>query len=379
MRKKISALIIKQLQETITAREQEELEQYAAKSETNRQFVSDFTNYETLLNEVRDSYKWFREDDLARIKKGLSTWGDVWRYSAVAAAVLLLLFGLWYYSPGKKKTNLLIVDVPATSFDSSLKALLKTSSGAVMNLDLFYNGPLMNTLLTKSDSQLIYPVNYMTAKPGIDTLETPKGSLYSLRLPDSSTVWLNCASILRYPNSFTGPERVVYLDGEAYFEIAENRSMPFKVVASGIEIRVTGTKFNVKAYKNERTVRTTLLEGSLKIRARQKTESLKPGEQAVITNNGKLKKINADSTRASALAWKSNQFDWNHTPLETIVEDICNWYGLKSVYKVNVHSFPYSATLNRSRPLNEILTLMELNMPYKFKQEGNNLLILQAD
>lgn len=379
MRKKISALIIKQLQGTITAQEQEELEQYAAKSDENRQFVSDYTNYETLVNEVKDSYKWFREDDLAGIKKCLSIWGYVWRYSAVAAAVLVFLFGLWYFFPGKKKMNLLIVDVPATSFDSSMKALLKTSSGAVINLDRSFNGPLIDTLLTKSDSQLIYPVNYLTAKPGIDTLETEKGSFYSLRLPDSSTVWLNCASILRYPNSFTGSERVVYLDGEAYFEIAENSSMPFKVVVPYIEIRVTGTKFNVRAYKNERTVRTTLIEGSLKIRAKQKTESLKPGEQAVITNNGKLKKIEADSSPVSALAWKSNQFDWNHTPLETIVEDICNWYGLKSVYKVNVHSFPYSATLNRSRPLNEILTLMELNMPYKFKQEGNQLLITQAN
>jgi transmembrane sensor len=379
MRKRISTLIIKRLQRTITAQEQEELDQYAAISEEYRRLVSELTDAETLMKKVKDSYKWLREEDLADVKKERSESSYIWRITAVAAAVALIVFGLWYYSAGKEKMNLLVVDVPSRTIYNSMKVFLKTSGGTVFNLDQSPNGPLMDRLLTKSDTQLVYPVNYLTAEPGIDTLEIKNGSFYSLRLPDSSIVWLNCASTLRYPNSFTGPERVVYLDGEAYFEIAQKNSMPFKVVAPGIEIRVTGTKFNVKAYKNEAIVRTTLLEGSLKISASQKTESLNPGEQAVITNKGKLKKIKTNKTTASALAWKNNQFDWEKQPLKTIVDDICHWYGLEPVYKATVHSYPYTATLNRSRPLHEILTILELNMPYKFKLEGNFLVILQAD
>ena len=377
---KISTLIIRKLQGVITPPELAELEQFAAQSEENRQLVATLTNHETLLTELKESYQWFGEEDLEvneleeHKKESSGKVRYLWRFLAAAVVVLLLGAVLWYYFPEKKGgTNLL--NIPVKYFNATLKTSEWTIPLSNSGYNKSYKILLGERSLINTDYQLAYPVHRTLINRGIDTLETPKESLYSLLLPDSSTVWLNCASSLRYPSSFSDTERVVQLEGEAYFEIAKDPSRPFKVIARGAEIRVTGTKFNVKAYQKDGIVRTTLLEGSIKIKAKEKTEVLKTGEEAVINIAGQLEKRNVGSRNKNAVAWRKNQFDWSHEPLETIIEDICHWYGLQPVYKELVSTRPYTVIINRSRPIKEVLAILEANSPIKFEPIGDSLLI----
>ena len=104
-----------------------------------------------------------------------------------------------------------------------------------------------------------------------NTVTTPRGGQYNVTLPDGTQVWLNAASSIKFPTAFTGKERNVELSGEAYFEVAKNKSMPFHVSSAGQTIEVLGTHFDVNAYSDEASLKTTLLEGSVKSNQRRLT------------------------------------------------------------------------------------------------------------
>ena len=154
------------------------------------------------------------------------------------------------------------------------KAVLTLGDGSTIVLDDAKNGALAqqgNTKVLKLDGKLTYdPANTKNDEIVYNTISTPRGGQYQIELPDGSQVWLNAVSSLRFPTAFAGKERRVEVTGEAYFEVAKNATMPFKVgivtaSENGTEIEVIGTHFNIMAYNDEAAVKTTLLEGSVKI------------------------------------------------------------------------------------------------------------------
>jgi ferric-dicitrate binding protein FerR (iron transport regulator) len=344
MQSRIHDLVIKQLKGKLSPEERIELDDFKSRSTENKNLVEKLTDPNFLVKAISLSRTLDVDAAWKKVtgKPGAST-VKVRRYFVAAAAIIALACLIWLFLPWKFS-----------------KQPRYTKANPVSNE--FYRA-----VLKKGKS---YEVN-----TAIDTLETSYKSYYRQRLPDGSVVWLNCASSLAFPASFSGKERTVQLKGEGYFEIAKDASKPFKVQVSDMEIVVTGTKFNIKAYGDEGKIHTALFEGSVKIKTKNKIDTLNPGEQAFVSSAGSLEKTGAGSIKKTILAWKENQFLWDKEHLETIIGDICHWYGLRPVFKTNVSFGTYSAVISRERPLYQTLAILEAVTPYKYDVVGDVLII----
>src|SRR5690606_467261 len=190
------------------------------------------------------------------------------------------------------------------------------------------------TVTKTANGQLVYEISEAQNKSEItyNTIETPNGGQYQVRLPDCTAVWLNAGSRLTYPTSFASSDnRRVELLGEGYFEVAKDSKRPFIVVAEQQEVEVLGTHFNVNAYADEGNIKTTLLEGSVKVgSSTQGTKMLKPGQQAINSKgNLEVKSVNTDY----AVAWKDGYFRFNDKSLDMGLREIARWYDVEIVYE----------------------------------------------
>src|SRR5258708_11495474 len=235
-----------------------------------------------------------RSATLSPVRKRVLSLGWV----RVAAAVIVVVTGaVAYRALHKSKINKTIpVATVHTSNDihpGGNKAVLTLANGATIVLDSAHDGLIGqqgNTSIVKVDAgALAYDTkNKHTGEVLYNAISTPRGGQYQVILPDGSKVWLNAASSLRFPTSFVGKERLVELTGEAYFEIAKNAAMPFRVYVvpplgsgrEGINVQVLGTHFNIKAYENEQSIRTTLLEVAVKVKLSASVAGPPPGRQS---------------------------------------------------------------------------------------------------
>ncbi|HJY23957.1 MAG TPA: FecR domain-containing protein, partial [Hanamia sp.] len=219
-----------------------------------------------------------------------------------------------------------------------------------------------------------------------NTLTNPAGSrVVNLTLEDGTKVWLNSKSSLRYPTAFSGKERNVEITGEAYFEVSRissssavsgEASMPFHVNVSGIEVEVLGTHFNINSYDEEGSVKTTLLEGSIKVNKNRETVLLKPGQQAQIT----LLRSTNEPIRVSTpdleevMAWKNGQFTFHNTGLDAILRETARWYNVEVVYvdKINDH---YTVNVPRNIPVSQLFKFIEMSGGVHFSIEGKKIMV----
>jgi len=228
--------------------------------------------------------------------------------------------------------------------------------------------------LIKNDSQLVYPKAFVIPNPETDTLATPRSARFQVLLPDGSKVWLNSTSTIYFPSSFSASERWMYVEGEAYFDIAKDASRPFKIKTPGMEIQVTGTRFNLKAYKDEE-ISTTLFEGSVKIQAGQDSATLKPGEQAVLTRGKKLRKFKDNNAIKKAKAWRQGDFVFHGDNLKAVMEELGRWYDYDVVYTGPISDRTYIGEFVRGMPLREILGLFQTLSGYKITIKGRKIIV----
>lgn len=301
----------------------------------------------------------------------------------MAAAVVLLAVAaaaLWslYENDGRTSQaetdqGILALNPPEDLPPGGNKALLMLADGSVIVLDHTENGILAETsdaqVLKLKDGQLEYRElnSEKHSKPTYNQLSTPKGGQYQLTLPDKSKVWLNAASSIRYPTAFTGNERKVEVIGEVYFEVAKAPGQTFKVVvpsSSGdTEIEVLGTHFNIKAYKNEANIQTTLLEGSVKLRKGRKNAILEPGQQAEI-GRGTIHVLN-DIDTEGAIAWKKGLFQFDDAKLADILKQLERWYDAEVDYE-NIPELHFKGTISRQAYLSQVLRMLEITSNVRF-------------
>jgi ferric-dicitrate binding protein FerR (iron transport regulator) len=180
-----------------------------------------------------------------------------------------------------------------------------------------------------------------------------------VELPDGTKVWLNSSSSLTYPVSFTGKERRVELTGEAYFEVAKNASSPFFVKTSGQTVKVLGTHFNINSYEDERSVKTTLLEGSVVIinNAGKQTANLKPGQQSV--NKAASFDIIDNADIDEAIAWKNGKFLFRNTDLQTVMRQLSRWYDVDVEYQGAIAMRHYRGKISRNVPVSQVFEILK--------------------
>lgn len=306
-----------------------------------------------------------------------------WRWAA-AAAVFLVLVGIGYLLLGDKNENRETVKTqPVEGIKNDItpggdKAILTLADGSQIILDSAHNGDLANqgnVKVIKLNGQLAYKGTGGSAEVLYNTISTPRGGQYQLLLADGSKVWLNAASSLRFPASFIGKERLVELTGEGYFEIAKNENQPFKVdIAGKGVVEVLGTHFNINAYSDAASIKTTLLEGRVKVAASGgATALLKPGEQAQI--NGGIKLVN-DVDTDEIIAWKAGLFQFNRADVVFIMRQVSRWYNVDVVFEGPVSMKSFSGIVSRSNNVSEVLKIME-KAGVKFKINGNRITVMQ--
>lgn len=311
-----------------------------------------------------------------------------WRY-LVAATVFFAAAGATFWALQQRSAtpaNIPVQPQLATAADAqpgSNRAVLTLANGQQINLDSTGNGVLAsqgNMKVTKlADGQLAYnkTSEEKPTAPAFNVLSTPRAGQFSLTLPDGSRAWLNNASSLRYPVSFTGDTREVELTGEAYFEIAKDASHPFRVAvhrgARTSTIEVLGTAFNIMAYDDENAERTTLVEGSVRFVHEGSSALLKPEEQSVLDEQGGLKTLRHVNV-PEITAWKNGYFHFDHASLETTMRQLARWYDVDVEYAGNVPPQEFMGKIQRNLPLSAVLKGLE-NERVHFQLEGRKLTV----
>lgn len=319
------------------------------------------------------------------------------RLTAVAALLLMVsTIGLYFFnnknlSENQQAQNTSRDEQPVITPGGN-KAVLTLDNGTVINLEDAKNGQLANeagTLVTKTQSgQLVYNNKQAQSAGGtaadnahINTLTTPRGGQYQVNLPDGTKVWLNAASSLKFPSTFSGlTQRKVELSGEAYFEVAKVNSpqkLAFVVVSGKQEVEVLGTHFNINAYADEANTKTTLLEGSVKVSQAGRSHNviLKPGQEAVLTADDFVVQ-QADLERS--IDWKSNKFIFKNESLEGIMRKISRWYDVEVVYAGSVpKQETFSGTLSRFDRVEKVLRRLEMTGVVSFKIKDRRITVLK--
>ena len=206
-------------------------------------------------------------------------------------------------------------------------------------------------------------------------LITPPGGKYMLTLADGTRVWLNASSRLSFPSFFTGNQRLVELEGEAYFEVAQNKSQPFLVNAKGTNVEVLGTAFNMMAYLDEANTKTTLIEGAVRVNYKNVSKQLKPGLQAITNSFEPIRVVTADMK--DALSWKDGYFYFKDEPLISIMRKLQRWYNIEVIYhpKANKHQ-TFGGMISSNNYISNILSIMELTDNVHFKIEGRRVMVM---
>ncbi|WP_298733396.1 FecR domain-containing protein [uncultured Chitinophaga sp.] len=306
-----------------------------------------------------------------------------YRWPAAAALVLLILTAAaFYFWQSPLKTAAPRAAAAAGSPDAepgTNKALLTLANGAVVELDSSRTGPIPtqgNASVQSRPGQLVYHQTASAAPASIsyNLLRTPKGGQYQLVLPDGTKVWLNAASSLRFPTQFTEATRSVELTGEAYFEVAGNAAQPFHVKVAGMDLTVLGTRFNIMAYTDEQAIRTTLLEGAVKVTAGKEERLLKPGQQSQLEAGNSIQVIN-DADIELAIAWKNGFTSFRSADIRTIMRQVMRWYNIEVVYEGEIPERVFTGDIPRDARLSELLQLLEVSKIH-FQMNNDRLVVM---
>lgn len=203
-------------------------------------------------------------------------------------------------------------------------------------------------------------------------LLVPRGGEYALQLSDSTRIWVNSESALRYPETFGADVRVVDLEGEAYFAVAKDSARPFIVRTGGMELRVLGTEFNVASYRDE-ALTTTLVSGRVALAAGQAAVVLEPGEQAVLSSDG-FSKQRVDVQRVTA--WKDGVVAFEDERLGDLMDKLCRWYDIQVFYQnPGLQDVRITGYINRYKDIRILLDKLEMLDLAEFEVRGRTITV----
>lgn len=397
---RIVDLIEKHLKDEITPEEKQELESWKNQSESNGRIFEKLTENDYLFKAINNSYvenstekvrqkiNKLIEADQGEKEKVVPFRRFTWRKMIpAAAAIIALVASVAYFwlqtnktEPASKTEQQLVINDKVPGKDG---AILKLANGQEIVLDNAANGSLTqqgSTAITKQGNLLAYNNGANSGEVLYNTLSTPVGRQFQLALPDGSRIWLNSGSSVTYPTEFTGNERKVTVSGEVYMEVSKNAAKPFRVQVTpppgeinGATIEVLGTQFNVNGYGDETLIKTTLVEGKVKITNGNSIALLTPGQQAQV-NAGNIS-VKKDADIEKETAWRNGWFNFKSDKLKNIMPQISRWYDVDIVYvSSDVQNIIVTGEIERNANLSEVLKILTyLKIDYKI--EGRKLIL----
>ncbi|WP_316814495.1 FecR family protein [Pedobacter nyackensis] len=310
------------------------------------------------------------------LKKTIRIWPGL-----VAASLLIgaCLTGFFFYWQNQSEGPELAVNALENNdvLPGGNKAVLTLANGKVLSLSDLKNGQLaqqMGVVITKrKDGQLVYKAvanDKKGSNVGYNIISTPRGGQYEINLSDGTRVWLNAASSLKFPTTFSKSDRKVVLSGEGYFQVAKDKRRPFKVESDQQTVTVYGTHFNINAYNDDKSRVTTLIEGSVDVNG----VFLKPNQQSIITDQ-KVNVVSADIEKV--MAWKNGYFRFDEAPLEDIMKKISRWYDVDVEFvDPELKTLEFGVVANRFANVSKVLKMLELTHEISFIVKDRKIIVM---
>ncbi|WP_316815317.1 FecR family protein [Pedobacter nyackensis] len=347
-------------------------------------FVADLKkNYEDVsAQELEAAYQHISSNVNMHISadRKISRIGLWFRYAGIAAAVTAIVFGIWffnYHNKGilKQQNDVVVNDIApgknsaTLSINGKLIQLSDTKTGVVIDA----------SKVTYNDSSALSDLRQILSdgKSRMVTATTPRGGTYQFILQDGTKVWLNADSKLEFlPDYKNQKQRIVRLEGEGYFEVAKDKKRSFIVESAGQKVEVLGTHFNINSYPDEANVKTTLLEGSVRISSNaEKNILLKPNEQAVVAGNHEI--IVNQVIPEEVIAWKNGDFVFDHEDFESIIRKVEKWYNVEFIYSKGRYSqLKMNGSVSRSKNISSVLEALQQAGGLTFKREGRRIMVM---
>lgn len=403
---RIAALLLKRSQEGLSDQEAAELNVWLAASVVHQHFADELEVGALFSELVSRSHQQSEDIVLGRVIDRILEGGGfaseppperetphlrpLVRWLAAASVLFVLAASSYWWAISFSPQEPTVADVrPVTVMPGKNGAILTLADGSQLVLDSLGDGRVASqqgaNAVLKAGSLAYDQTGPGSNETEFNTMTTPKGRQFHVTLPDGTGVWLNAASSLRYPTAFAGKERVVILTGEAYFEVAKNEKMPFRVeVSNRATVEVLGTHFNVKAYTNEESIDATLLEGSVRVTAGETHDHgnavrLKPGQQARIPRTGDradgLLRVVAVADIDNVMAWKNGTFNFEGQSLVEVMRQLERWYDINVSYEGSPRGMKFFGKMDRNITLNELLTILS-NNGLQYRLEGGKTLII---
>lgn len=377
-------IIWRKIHGTLSEKDEEKFHQWLSSSPSHRKFFENASRYYAHGTQFENTHS-----DLKRAYRRVSVKTGILRpyYKAsiviatagVAASILLF----FYFSFFQLNQDFPVIAeqevqsiVPGTD-----KAILVLDNGTALDLSsdsvsvLDVNG----AKIRNNGKQLEYAVKSSASrKIEFNTLKVPRGGEYFLVLADSTKVWLNSETTLRFPVQFIGDTRQVELTGEAYFEVAENRHMPFIVVSGNQEVKVLGTQFNISSYPEDNVIRTTLVQGRVELSISDKPEEilvLNPGEQSLLADSEMhFEKREVDIR--PYIAWKDGLFKFQGQSLEEIAKTLSRWYNVELQFdNQDLKQLRFVGTIPRYSDFNSVIAKIERTNEVEFEIKDKLIII----
>ncbi len=312
-------------------------------------------------------------------KKQLQIW---WKITAAAAVILVFLFvGLYFFPDRSFQNPPTAVLIPEQILPGSSRATLTLSDGRSIDLSAEKSRIVIKDGIRYADGSSVISQHADRSMIEQVRLTTPKGGQYQITLSDGTQVWLNAASTLTYPTGFSDNTREVMLEGEAYFEVANDSDKPFIVNTTRQRTEVLGTSFNINSYSNEVVTKTTLLTGSVRVNtvANNQTSGqsriLTPNQQSLIGDNGNEIAVHQVNPQ-SAIAWKNGLFNFHGLSIDESLKQIERWYDIQIIYKGKKPEGYLGGKMSRGVKLSTFLSFLEKDFHIKSELKTDRTLFL---
>lgn len=372
----IARLILCYLSGRMTPEDEAALQQWRAESPSNEKIFRETVATGHLEEEYikTSSVDTSRpmDDMRRRIRKSRSLSLGRWVVSVAGAAAILLL-GIWIGVKVKSDST-----HPAASHPEELvaqiqpgqtKAVLTTSDGEVFN----FSEPQKATSVASHKRA--------EARINLNSLEIPRGGEFHIVLEDSTEVWLNAQTTLRYPEVFSDSMRVVEIAGEGYFKVAKEQKRPFIVKTANQTIRVYGTEFNVNSYEDDEEVVTTLVSGSIALTSDLHSSNellLAPGHQAVFNKSNDETAVKSVNTEV-VTSWRNDMFVFDDLSLDKIMRQLSRWYDFEYEFLDEASSkIVFKGRIPRYGKFGNALSILEISGGLRFDVEGKKVFISQS-
>lgn len=374
--RKLLALVRKYVDGTASEREKVFVEKYYAYLEQNQPCQEHLTEEQKLSARQR-----MLEKIHAAIRhENTAPWPQrhkiLIRLTAAAALLAVIAWSIFYFQRPHPVPRIQVVTEKNDLEPGTNGAILKMAGGKTIILDTARSGQPMyhaGNVISKTDSAVSITALHPPNTIEYYTLITPRGRQEQLVLGDGTKVWLNAASSIRFPNVFQGSQRMVEVTGEAFFEVAKDVSRPFTVKVNDLEIRVLGTRFNVTAYPEEAAIKTTLLEGAVKIARGDEALLLKPGQQAWVEKDDKIRLVR-DAHIQEAVAWKDNLFWFENDDISTVMNRLGRWYDVDILIQGNIPDL-FTGSIPRNLPFSKVFEVLQKTGSMHYKLENHQIIV----